>query len=274
MRIPDELLPVVEWWEKDGKQTLAIVGVAAVLVAGWYGVKGWRAARVAAAGDALMNAESVEELEAAVAGYGSSKAGPALRLRLAKAYFDARNFESAALAYAELQGKAPEGFDDVPYLGSAQCLEALERFDEAVKAFDAFAEERPASPFVFEARLGAVRSLAQSGDRDGALARIAALKTEFKDDAAATERLDAAEDLVKRWEKRSLFDAANAVADAIQQLEEQPAAVEPAPAAEQPAAEEPAPAAEQPAAEVPASEPPAAAEPPAEAPATETPPQA
>ena len=123
MRIPDELLPVVEWWEKDGKQTLAIVCAVAVIAAGWYGVKGWREARAAAAGDALLNAESVEELEAAVASYGSSKTGPALKLRLAKAYFDARNFQSAADTYAELQGKAPAGFDDVPYLGAAECLE-------------------------------------------------------------------------------------------------------------------------------------------------------
>ncbi len=228
MRIPDELLPVVEWWEKDGKQTLAIVCAVAVIAAGWYGVKGWREARAAAAGDALLNAESVEELEAAVASYGSSKTGPALKLRLAKAYFDARNFQSAADTYAELQGKAPAGFDDVPYLGAAECLEAQESFDEALKAYDAFVEERPGSPFLFEARLGAVRVLAQNGAKDAALERLAALKEEFKDDDAATERLAATEDLVKRWEKRSLFDAADAIAEALEQVE----APAPAPAPE------------------------------------------
>lgn len=285
MRIPDELLPVVEWWERDGKQTLAILAVAAVLVGCWFGVKGWRQARINAAGDALMNAESVEELEAAVASFGSSKSGPALRLRLAKAYYDARNYESASIAYGELQGNAPEGFEDLPYLGAAECLEALERYDEALKAFDAFVEERPASPFVFEARLGAVRVLAQSGDREGAQKRIAAMKDEFKDDTTATERLDAAEDLVKRWQKRSLFDAADAVAETLQQLDapEAPEApvVEPAPEAPvaEPAVEAvpEAPVAE-PAPEAPVAEPVAeaapevAAEPPApqpEAPAAE-----
>lgn len=261
MRIPDELLPVVEWWERDGKQTLAILAVAAVLAGCWFGVKSWRQSRIDAAGDAFLNAESVEELEAAVASFGSSKAGPALRMRLAKAYYDARNYESALFAYGELQNNAPKGFEDLPYLGAAECLEALERYDEALKAFDSFVTERPASPFVFEARLGYVRVLAQSGDREGAQNRIAAMKEEFKDDSAATERLEAAEDLVKRWQKRSLFDAADAVAETLEQLDEPEPEAPVVESAAEVASEAPeAPAAEpvaEAAPEVPAAEPPA-----------------
>ena len=38
-----ELIPVIEWWEKDGKQTLICVLVAVAAVAGWYGWKHHRA---------------------------------------------------------------------------------------------------------------------------------------------------------------------------------------------------------------------------------------
>ena len=30
-----ELLPLVEWWEKDGLKTVSTVAVAALCVAGW-----------------------------------------------------------------------------------------------------------------------------------------------------------------------------------------------------------------------------------------------
>ena len=31
-----ELIPLIEWWEKDGKQTVAMLAVAAVAFGGWY----------------------------------------------------------------------------------------------------------------------------------------------------------------------------------------------------------------------------------------------
>ena len=37
--IPEELLPVIEWWEKNGKQAIVTVVVAAVVAAGYYGFK-------------------------------------------------------------------------------------------------------------------------------------------------------------------------------------------------------------------------------------------
>ena len=227
MTIPEELLPVIEWWEKDGKKTLAVAAVAAVAVAGYYGVKGWREARSIAAGEAFLNSETVEELESAVASYGGTRTGAALKLRLAKAYYDAGSCESAAELYRSLDGAAPEGFEDVPALGLAECLEAQERFAEAIAAYEAFAEERPASPFALGARIGAARCLVQSGERDKAMERLAALKEEVRDDDSATALVEAAEDLAKRWEKRSLFDTADAVAETLKQAGEPATAQEP-----------------------------------------------
>ncbi|MBQ8125878.1 MAG: hypothetical protein IJ173_08350, partial [Kiritimatiellae bacterium] len=105
MTIPEELLPVIEWWEKDGKQTLAIVAVCGLAVLGYYGVKNYRAAQADAAAVALMDATGVDELAEAASRYEGTKAGPALRLRLAKAYFDAEKYEEALDLYEKLDGR-------------------------------------------------------------------------------------------------------------------------------------------------------------------------
>ena len=140
MTIPEELLPVIDWWEKDGKQTLAIVAVCGIAVLGYYGVKNHRAAQADAAAEALMSATSVDELAEAASNYEGTKAGPALKLRLAKACFDAEQYEQALELYEKLDGRAPEGFEGAPAVGKAMCLEALERLaalKEEVKDDDA-----------------------------------------------------------------------------------------------------------------------------------------
>ncbi|MBQ3672118.1 MAG: hypothetical protein II924_01005 [Kiritimatiellae bacterium] len=264
MTIPEELLPVIDWWEKDGKQTLAIVAVCGIAVLGYYGVKNHRAAQADAAAEALMSATSVDELAEAASNYEGTKAGPALKLRLAKACFDAEQYEQALELYEKLDGRAPEGFEGAPAVGKAMCLEALERYDEAKAAFEAFAEAQPKSYLALTAKLGAARVVAAGGDKAKALEMLAALKEEVKDDDAAVARVEAATALVKRWEKRekrTLFDAADAAA---KQLEA--AAEEAAPAVEAPAVE--APAVEAPVVEAPAPEAPAP-EAPVEAPAAE-----
>ena len=52
LRTNPELLPLVEWWEKDGKSTVIWLLIAAIAVGGWYGWKNHKAAVKAAASDA------------------------------------------------------------------------------------------------------------------------------------------------------------------------------------------------------------------------------
>ena len=73
-----ELVPLIEWWEKDGKSTVLWVVIAALAVGGFYGWKGHRAATKAAASDAVVNAYTTEEIEDAVAKFGGTDAGGAL----------------------------------------------------------------------------------------------------------------------------------------------------------------------------------------------------
>ena len=213
--IPEELLPVVEWWEKDGKQTVALLVVVALAVAGYYGWKNWKETRRIAAADALVTSYGTEDLEGAVAEFGGTEAGPALKMRLAKNYFDNEKYQEALDVYESLKGNAPDGFEGVPEVGAAESLAALERYDEAIAAYDDFLAKGTNSFLALTARIGAAYALAGKGDKAKALERLEAAKSDLGSDAAALSRIDAAVDFVKRWEKRaavSLFDAADAAA--------------------------------------------------------------
>ena len=235
---------------QEVKSTLPWLLAAAIVVGGYYGVKRYVAGRRAAASEIVSNAYTTDELEDAVAKFKGAKSGGMLKLRLAKSYFGAGNYEGALEIYNALEGKAPDGFEDVPVVGRAQCLEALGRFDEAAKAFDAFAEAKPGSFLALTAKLGAARSIALGGDKAKALERLEALKESVGDDELAKSRVDSTIDLVKRYEKRperSLFEDADAAqkqleADAGKKDEAKPeAAPAPAPEAKPEAAPAPAP---------------------------------
>ena len=200
LRTNPELLPLVEWWEKDGKSTVVWLLVAAIAVGGWYGWKNHKAAVKAAASDALVSAYTTEEIEDAVTKFAGSATEGALKLRLAKNYYDAGRYEEALAQYEALIGNAPDGFADIPVVGKAQCLEALGRFDEAQREFDAFAETSPKSYLALTAQLGAARSIAQAGDKTKALARIDALKAANADDELAKARIEATELAIRRKE--------------------------------------------------------------------------
>ena len=197
-----ELYPLIEWWEKDGKSTVVWLLVAAIAVGGYYGWKNHRATVKAAASDALVNAYTTEEIEEAASKFSGSATAGALKLRLAKSYFDAGRFEEALAQYESLDGKAPDGFADIPAVGKAQCLEALGKFAEAQKAFDAFAEANPKSYLTLTAQLGAARCLAQAGDKKAALARIETLKAANKEEGIEKARIEATESTIKRFEKK------------------------------------------------------------------------
>ena len=194
-----ELVPLVEWWEKEGKQTLAIAAVAVIAFGGWYGWKHHRASVAAAASDALVNAYTTDELEEAVVRFSGQKTAGALKLRLAKSYYDAGRYDEALAQYEEIAANPPDGFADIPAVGRAQCLEALGRFAEALEAYDAFAQANTNNYLALTAQLGAARSLVQAGDREKALARIESLKAANQDNEIAKARIDATESAIKRF---------------------------------------------------------------------------
>jgi len=197
-----ELLPLIEWWEKDGKQLVICVAVALAAFGGWKYWQYHRASVKAAASDALVSAFTTEELESAVSKHSGERAGGALRLRLAKSYFDGGRYDEALAQYEAIAANPPEGFADIPAVGRAQCLEALGKFEEALKAFDAFGEANPKNYLTLTAQLGAARCLCQKGDTKAALARINALKAANKSDKLSLARVEATEAAIKRFGKK------------------------------------------------------------------------
>ena len=193
------------------KSTLPWFLAAGIIVAGYYGVRKYVTDRRAAASEIVSSAYTTDELEDAVSKFGSSKSGGLLRLRLAKSYFDAGSYESALDIYSSLEGKAPDGFADVPAVGKAQCLEGLGKFTEAAAAYDAFVAANEKSYLALTAKLGSARCVAQNGDREKAIAALEALKR------------------YEKREERSLFDAADAAQKQIEgdsAKKEEPAAEE------------------------------------------------
>ena len=182
------------------KSTLPWLVVAAIAVGGYYGVKNYLENRRIESSGALVSAYTTDDFEGAVQKFGSTDAGGALKLRLAKRYFDDGRYEEAIEIYDALAASAPEGFADIPAVGKAQCLEAQGKFAEALSAYEKFVEENPKSFLALTAKLGAARAIALGGDREKALAKLAELKDSVKDDAAAKARVESVEDAVKRYQ--------------------------------------------------------------------------
>lgn len=195
--------PLADDFVREVKATVPWLLAAAIVVAGYYGVKNYRIARKAAASEAFVNAYTAEELEEAASKFGGTDAGGAIKLRLAKKYFDASRYQEALDLYSALSGeKAPDGFADIPEVGKAQCLEALGNFADALAAYEAFAEANPESYLALSARLGSARVLAQMGEKDKALALLAEIKVSVNGDSVSEARVDATEDCVKRYEAK------------------------------------------------------------------------
>lgn len=203
MKITPELLPLIEWWEKEGKQTLTFVAIAVAAVGAFYGYRSYNANKEASASKAFVSSQLVDDLEAANDAYGSTKAANAIKMKLAKSYFDQGKYSEAKAIYEALAKTPAAGFDEVGAIGIAACLEADGAYAEAAKCFDALQEEKPASFLALNAQLGAARCYALAGDKAKALSRLNAIKAANKGKEDIVARVDAALDLVNRLGKEA-----------------------------------------------------------------------
>ncbi len=216
--LPEEMLPLYDWWKANGSQFLITVAAAAVLIGGAIAFKQYRAAKIAGANQELLKASSLEELETVVAKYGSTKAGNAARLRLAKAYYDASKYDEALTAYDDCIRKgAPNGFAEIAALGRAHALEGLNRLDEALAAYQDFDRASDGHCMQPYAKMGVARIYTLQGKKDEAKKLLENLKAQKTGNSAWEMVIANLEGVVDRYEPRaarSLFDAADSAAKA------------------------------------------------------------
>lgn len=215
MKIPEELLPVVEWWEKNGKRTIVVAVVAALCGIAYLAWTARKERQEMATAEAVSGAlqdwstvvanpngaeaeEAVGKLGATVEERGAGN-GSVTKLLLANADFRMKKYDEALAVYEALvaSDELPAVFKDAPAVGRAQCLEAQGKFDEALKAFDAFVEESPDAYLTLNAQLGAARCLAQLGKKDQAVKRLEGLMAAKKADALLA-RLEPVEEELRR----------------------------------------------------------------------------
>ena len=237
MKVNPEFLPIIEWWEKDGKQLTIYLAVAAIAVGGWYGWKNHKAAVRIAASDALVSSYTTEELEDSVSKFSGTAAEGALKLRLAKSYLDGERWEEAEKVYGDYVAAAgaDDPFVSLAQLGRAYALEGAGKVAEASKEFESLAANTNL-PVSATAALGVVRCMALNGDKAGALKKL---------EASTDPRAKNLSEMIKRYDPNrksaSLFDAADAAATKIaaektadakkaeaKPVEAKPAAVKPA----------------------------------------------
>ena len=230
-RVPEELQPVVAWWQDHGPRTLAWAVAALAVCVGLYVWHGTDQAQDAAAAVALAQASDVEGFEGVVA--MGTEAAPLARLALANALYTAGDAEGALAAYdaslAELDDPAVR---DIAAVGRVCALEALGRLDAALAeagALEAAFGADPARPHYLTPALtlAKARLLCQKGDKAAGKAALAPLLDAPEGSPLAAYKAQA-ERTVKMIDAyagpKSLFDQAAAAEAEAKPAPEAPAA--------------------------------------------------
>ena len=218
-RIPEELIPVVQWWQDKGPKTVAYTA-GVLIVAGLLLL--WQQRTVANRADAvaaLANASLPEDYE--LVAKSGTPAAPVAGLAYARGLFSAGDYDKALEAYnAALNDISDAALRDIAVLGRACTLEALGNFAEAKVAVaeleKTVADSKVPHYLASEVLLVKARILCREGDKDAAKAALDPLLS-LEDNAQNVVYKSQAERLVKiidAYTEQSLFDKAAALAPA------------------------------------------------------------
>lgn len=212
-RVPEELLPVLRWWQDKGPKTLAYVAGALVVVGALVFWFEQRNASRASAVTAFATASQAEDYEAIVA--LGTPASDVARLDLARSLYGAGDYENALATYDAVLGTLEEpSLKDIAAVGRVCSLEALGRFDEALK--DTLALETAFNGSVAphyllpELLLAKARILCQQGDKAAAKQALAPLLSAAEGSPLAKHKAQAERtvSMIEAYVKKSLFDKA------------------------------------------------------------------
>ena len=212
-RVPEELLPVLHWWQDSGPKTLAYVGaVIAVVAAGYIGVSRARTAREGAV-EVLSSAATVEDYESAVA--LNTPAASFARLDLARSLYATGEYESALAVYdAALADLSDVALRDIAVVGKICTLEALDRVDEALamvaEAEPTILAAEKTHYLAAELLMAKARLICRKGDKVTAKAVLDPIVTAADDAPLAAYKAQAerTKAIIDAYTEKSLFEKA------------------------------------------------------------------
>jgi predicted negative regulator of RcsB-dependent stress response len=175
----DELQQLRHLWASHGTPILVAVALALLAVSAAMLYRNHARRSVQDASHALASARTAQDLEDLITRRPSATLAPLALMKLAKAYFDAGNYDLALSKYGELRTKYPgHSLALLAEMGRISCLEAKGQTEEASKAYRDFAQKHPDNFLTPEAILGEGRCLE-------ALGRLGEARTLYEDFIAA-----------------------------------------------------------------------------------------
>ena len=214
--VPEDLIPAWLWCRANGTQWLVTIAVAVLIAVGVSMFQRNRASQAAKASEQLLAQPAIDTLEKTVADFGSTPSGVAAKLKLAKAYYDAGQYDKALTTYeAFIKENGAFPFADVARVGRSYALCGLNRTEEAIAGFRAFRQQNPGHYLTQQTLLGEASCLAMQGKKDAAKALLQDLRAANRETPweTAAKRMEGAIDRYQvRSAPRSLLDQANALA--------------------------------------------------------------
>ncbi len=242
-RIPEELIPVVQWWQEKGPKTLGYV--AAVVIAVLLGTF-WYERTQAKQDDAIVayatlpqqgqDTESSREDTTTMIIDSGAKMAPMARLDRAHALYTTANstadFEEALADYDAILATLDDpAVKDIAAFGRICTLEALKQYDaalEALTALEVSLQETHKHYLSTQITCAKARLLCQKGDKDAAKATLATLLT--SDEEAVKERAEKTLKMIESYDPNAVIELPEPVAPVLPEV---------APVAEEIAAEVP-----------------------------------
>ncbi len=158
--ISEDIERLKEINEKHGKTITTILTIILISIIGYKLYNGYRAKKSAEMSDALMSAKTVQDLETIVKKYKTLPSAAAVKLELAKSYYDEANYDMALKTYNELKEKNAGQLPGIAAeLGIAYCLEARGQTKDALKQFETFIKNNADSFLLPEAIMGKARCM-------------------------------------------------------------------------------------------------------------------
>ena len=159
-------------WEtvqEQGKSWAVSVLVVVVVLAGFYGYRGYREKQVQTAAQLLANARDMRPLQEIVTRYAKTPSAPTAMLIMGREMYQMGDYSGAVSLYQRFEKEYPQHpLKAVAAMGQIQCSEAMGQLTEAAAAYTRFAQVNAGHYLAPLATLGRARCLTDMGRREDA----------------------------------------------------------------------------------------------------------